>query len=149
MGDQPGPAGLVGGTYPSPIVTVEVLVEEQTVVPGGVVLEPLVAAEDRPEAVLVVQEDRDQAVGQVVRDIVEREPAPTAGRVLHGVVLSERAVVAAESPDEQKVDWQPDRASPVGVAAEQVGLRLGRLVADVKGPPAELNVEGMIAVVLR
>ena len=48
MGDQPGPVGLVGGADPGPIVTVEVLVEEQTVVPGGVGLEPLVAAEDRP-----------------------------------------------------------------------------------------------------
>ena len=63
VGDEPRPAGLVGGAEPGAVVAVEVLVEEDVVLPGRVGLEPLDPAEARPPAVLADEEERDQPVG--------------------------------------------------------------------------------------
>ena len=51
------------------VVTVEVLVEHQVVLPGRVVLQPIDAPEAGPPAVPVDQEDRDQALAQVLGDL--------------------------------------------------------------------------------
>ena len=51
VGDQPGPAGLVRGAQPGAVVAVEVLVEQQVVFPGRVVLQPVDPAEAGPPPV--------------------------------------------------------------------------------------------------
>ena len=48
LGHEPGPAGLVAGAQPRPVVAVEVLVEEDVVAPVRIGLELLRAAIDRP-----------------------------------------------------------------------------------------------------
>jgi hypothetical protein len=53
VGDQRGPAGLVGGADAAAGGAVEVLVEGQQVVPVRVVLEQADLAEDRAAALLV------------------------------------------------------------------------------------------------
>jgi hypothetical protein len=62
VGDQRGPAGLVGGAGTAAGVAVEVLVEGQQVVPVRVGLEQAGVAEDRAAAAGVVKEDRDETV---------------------------------------------------------------------------------------
>ena len=79
VGDQAGPSGLVGGAEAGAVVAVEVFVEGQQVVPGGVGLETLRVTEDRPAAVGVVEEDRDESAAQVVGDALQvdcRLPLP-------------------------------------------------------------------------
>ena len=61
----PGPAGLVARAKAGAVVAVEVLVEEDVVAPVRVVLELLRAAVDRPAALVVAQEDRAEAVGEL------------------------------------------------------------------------------------
>ncbi len=70
--DEPGPAGLVAGAEPGAVVAVEVLEEQQVVLPRGIGLEPLDPAEARPPAVLADEEQRDQPVADVVGDLDQR-----------------------------------------------------------------------------
>ena len=76
VGDHSGPAGLMGSAQPGPVVAVEVLVEHQVVLPGRVVLQPIDATEAWPPAVGADQEDRDQALAQVLGDRTERQLLP-------------------------------------------------------------------------
>ena len=78
VGDDPRPAGLVRGAEAGAVVAVEVLVEEDVVLPLRIGLEPLDPAEARPPAVGADEEDRDQPVAQVGGDLVEviRLPEP-------------------------------------------------------------------------
>jgi hypothetical protein len=66
VGDQRGPARLVGGADATAGVAVEVLVERQQVVPVRMGLEEADVTEDRAAAVLVVEEDRNETTGEVV-----------------------------------------------------------------------------------
>ena len=51
--------------------------------------------------------------------------------------------------DDQIVDGEPDRPSPVGVAAEQAGAGFRRLVIHTMLHPIYMDRIGMVAVVLR
>ncbi len=104
VGDDAGPAGLVGGTQAGAVVAVEVLVEQQVVLPGRVGLEPLDAAEAGPAAVGADQEDRDQALAQVLGDLAERQLLPRPGRVLDLERVAEEAVVALQRLEDQVVE---------------------------------------------
>src|ERR1700680_415669 len=59
VGDQAGPAGLVECADRGAVVAVEVLTEDQVVVPGRVVLQPLGPAEAGSPAVRAAGKDRD------------------------------------------------------------------------------------------
>ena len=55
--DNPRPTRLVAGADAGAVVAVEIFVEQQTVAPVGIFLEFLGAAEHRPPAGFVAQED--------------------------------------------------------------------------------------------
>ena len=94
VGDQRGPAGLVGGADTAAGVAVEVLVEGQQAVPVRVGLEQAGVAEDRAAAVGVVEEDRDETAGEVVGYGGQGDLVSGAGRVLwlwpSGIMRSRR-----------------------------------------------------------
>src|ERR1035438_2537336 len=58
IGDQPGPAGLVRGADRGAVVAVEVLAEDQVVLPGRIVLQQLRPAEAGPAAIRPAGERR-------------------------------------------------------------------------------------------
>ena len=72
VGDHAGPAGLVGGAEPGAVVAVEVLVEEQVVVPRRVALQALDVAEARPPAVGAPRKSDTSRLAEVLGDLVER-----------------------------------------------------------------------------
>ena len=149
VGDQAGPPGLVEGADRGAVVAVEVLAEDQVVLPGRIGLHLLGPAEAGPPPVRVPGEQRDQPVLQVGDDQVQGEPLARAGRVLDLEVIAVEPVVALEGFDHQVVDRHPDRAAPVGVAAEHRRGRLGRLIVDRGLVALGVELVGMIAVVGR
>src|SRR5262249_51481981 len=112
------PAGLVRGPQACSGVCVEVLVERDQAVPGGVDLELLVGAEDRPPAVLIKKE-RCQPALELVRHGGKGQLAARAGRALDPVVVAQVRVEAPEAGAYQVIDREPDRPSPVGVATKK------------------------------
>src|SRR3954451_15397151 len=117
--DQGGPAGLVPRTEPGAVVAVEVLREDDQVLPVRVGLQRLVGAVDRAAPPRIRREQRDQPPGQVVRHLAEVHLVLRTGRVLHHKVLAEERRVLAERLDQQEIDRHPDRPPPVRVAPEQ------------------------------
>ena len=65
---------------------------------------------------------------------------PGAGRVLELEVVAEIALVDDELADGEVVERHPDRAAPVGVAAEHARDRLGGLVVDPRALDAGKGV---------
>ncbi len=94
-------------------VAVEVLVEGDQVVPGRVLLEEAVAAEDGARAVVALQKECGEAAGELVGYLCQAQLAARAGRALDRERVPEVAVVDPERLDEQVVDRHPDwRALP-------------------------------------
>ena len=58
---------------------------------------------------------------------------PEPGRALDLKLVAVEVVVALQRLDQQKVDREPDRPAPVGVAAEQAGVRFaGHVVHPIR-----------------
>src|ERR1700738_1717749 len=45
-------------------------------------------------------------------------------------IITVKKMVAFKGLKNQVVDWKPDRASPIGITAEQVGITLARYIID-------------------
>ena len=79
----------------------------------------------------------------------EGELFPGPGRVLQRQIVAEEPVVPAQHLDQQVVEREPQRAAPVGVAAEHRRGGLGRLVVDRGHLAFHVQHVGMVAVVGR
>src|SRR5258705_3920445 len=86
-GHGAGPAGLMACADPSAIVAVEILIEENAVLPERIVLEFLVAAEYRSPSVLVAHKDPDQPLSNLARPLEQVHPVARAGGTLHFKVV--------------------------------------------------------------
>ena len=131
VGDQPGPAGLVGGAEPGAVVAVEVLVEEEVVPPRRVVLQLVHPPKQgrRPSA-----PRRKSEISRVLQ--VARRSRPGWLRCPEPVGYSTREVVAEERwYARSAVD---DAGSSAGTRPARASWscrrtsrgRLGRLVVD-------------------
>lgn len=93
----------------------------------GVGLEFLRIPIHRPAPLFIAQKDVAQAADEFTGDLPQGHPLAGAGRAFDRKRIVVVGVHLSEWLDQQQVDWQPDRPTPVGVAAEQPGGRLGRL----------------------
>jgi hypothetical protein len=62
-------------------------------------------------------------------------------------VVAEEPGISVQRVDEQVVDREPDRAAPVGVAAEQAGGGLAGLVVDGVAGAGQVERERLTGVV--
>src|SRR3984893_1519766 len=52
------------------------------------------------------------------------------GRAFDLKIVTVKKMVAFEGLKNQVVDWKPDRTSPIGITAEQIGITLARYIID-------------------
>src|ERR1700761_5183430 len=127
------PPRLVGRAQPLPGFAMEVLVEEDVVAEVGVGLELLVAAKCRAAALGIAGKEADQPGAEVVGDFPEVAVVGATRGVWHLEAVAVEVVEALEAADEHKVDGEPDRAAPVGVAAVHVVVAFAGQITDAKG----------------
>ena len=129
---------MVGGAEAAAGFGVEVFVEKERVA-----FAPAVAGSG---AVGAGEEEGGEAVGQLVGDLLKVEASSRAGGKFGGEIVGVVGVVFAEGFDEEEVDRHPDRAAPVGVAAEEAGVGLARGVVDAVGVAVDFELEGLVEV---
>ena len=129
---------MVGGAEAAAGFGVEVFVEKERVA-----VAPAVAGSG---AVGAGEEEGGEAVGQLVGDLGKVEASSRAGGKFGGESVAVVGVVFAEGFDEEEVDRHPDRAAPVGVAAEEAGVGLARGVVDAVGVAVDFQLEGLVEV---
>ena len=65
------------------------------------------------------------------------------GGAFHLQAIAILVVKLLQGLNQQVIDGKPDRASPVGIAAEETTFRFGGLVADRMGLPIDIKGIGM------
>src|SRR5512145_675564 len=87
-GDDSRPSGLVARSETGPVVTVEVLVEQEVVAPVRVLLKLLRPAVDGPPTMAVSQEDAGQPPRDLLGDLVQVHISAGARRTFDGEILA-------------------------------------------------------------
>src|SRR5262245_43915652 len=100
------------------VVAVKVFVERNQIAPMRVALKFLRAAEDRPPALFVPQENSRQALGDFAGDLPQIQIDSRSSGIFDLEVITEKEVKFLQRLDEQVVDGKPDRTAPVGVPAK-------------------------------
>ena len=120
----------MGGTQPLTRLSVEVLVEEQEILPVGIGGIPRITTVTRAVALFIGQEDGNNPFSEQPCGLAERHHVSRAGRKLNLEGVAVEVIVGLERLDDHEVDRHPDRTSPVGISAEHPGLPLPRLIPD-------------------
>src|ERR1700745_3457473 len=130
-------------------VAMEVLVKQDEVTPVRVGLEFFQVAEHWPSAATVSQEYARQTARQFARYLPQRHHLSGSSRELDFEVVAEVVVKFLQRLDEQVVRREPDRSSPIGIAAKQPCRRFARLI--VNAALIDVHVQGIriVAVELR
>src|SRR4051794_3053083 len=82
-------------------------------------------------AIVSGYEQAREPVRERARDLPERAFVSGSRRELDREVAPQVVVELLQRLDHQVVEREPDRAAPVRVAAEQMGVRVARLVANL------------------
>jgi hypothetical protein len=101
---------------------VEVLIEEERISPGWIVLEAGIWAVRRPPVIRVEQKQAEQTAPEPCSHLVKIRPPGRSGRQFDRQVLAEKAVKEPQRFDREEVQGKPNWSPPVGVAAEEAGV---------------------------
>src|SRR5262245_43206875 len=107
-GNGPGPARLVAGTKASPVVAVEVLVEQETVAPVWVLLKLPGAPMDRPLAIRGLQKDAGQPARELLGHLIQGQLPSGACGTFDSEIITIVTVILHQGPDDQNVHGHPD-----------------------------------------
>src|SRR5262249_22780966 len=110
---QRSPAGLVAGANAGAVVSVEIFVEQDEILPMRIAMERLRAPVHRAPTVRPAKEDPAEPPRQLVGNLGERAQLARASGTLHSEAVAEVIVELAQRLDDQEVDGKPDRPAPV------------------------------------
>ena len=119
INDQTTPAGLVAGANAGAIVTMEVLIKHEIILPVGIALEGLLTSKDWSLAFSIACKNGDEPVRDMLSDLVKIRHLAAAGGEFNLEVFSVITEVDNQGANNHDIDWHPDRTAPVAVAAEQ------------------------------
>src|SRR5439155_14268607 len=142
------PALEAGAEAPAGVAA-EVLGEAEEVAPVWVVAEARIGAVAGPAPSGVWDEEAREPPVELVRDLAERRQASRPDRALDAQRVAVKVVIAFERLDDQVVHREPDRPTPVGVAAEEAGVGFRGRVVDAVLLAVDRQDEGPLAVHLR
>src|SRR5262249_13334871 len=117
-GRQTCPASLVASAQSGAVVTVEVLVKQDIVPPMRILLKLRGSPVDRPASASVAEEDVRQPPREFLRHFEQRQVMLRTRGTLHLKFVAIKLIQIQKRPDEQDVNWHPDRSAPVGVPTE-------------------------------
>src|SRR5262245_25444010 len=118
----------MAGTKAGAGVAVEIFIKQQEVTPVRVLLKRLRPAVDGPAPMRITQEETRQPPRQLLGYLPESCLTLGAGRQGDQQAITIKVVQPLQRLDEQVIHREPDRPTPVGIATEQRGARLSRLV---------------------
>ena len=118
FGDQSSPASLMARPQTTPALAMKVLVEQQQVSPGGIILISRIFAVTRSLAVRILQKQTDLSAHQFFRNFAQRHPRAGTHGALNAKIITVEFAIPFERLNQQIVQWKPDRTAPVTVASE-------------------------------
>lgn len=146
--NQTGPATLVSCPQATARIAVKELVVPQVVFPERVEVERVITAIDASATVIASSKKMLQAVLKFFSDMTQVHVVTRSNRAFNLKALSKKEVVSLQRLDEEEVDTDPDRATPVAVASKQPTVRIARNVAYLELLSVYLHGERVVFVVL-
>src|SRR5215472_4992646 len=129
--DERAPSGLVGSSYPGPVVAVIKLVEKNQVLPISILLDSFAAAVYRAIAIGIAGEDANHAIGDLGCDLKQVHVSGLAAGDTHAELVTKTSAECPQRLDDQERRGKPDGPPPVGVPTLDLVVGFGRLVSHL------------------
>ena len=103
----------------------------------------------RAPAVRVEQKQTQKPALELRGDLMQIRLFARSGRQFDRQIIAEEVVEMPERLDREEVEGKPNRPPPVGVAAEEAGVRLSRFVVEPAGATVKIENQRVFLVVAR
>src|SRR5258705_1996016 len=137
----------MAGSQARAVVAVEVLKEQQVVLPLGIGLELLRTSVHWPTAGFIPQEDPLQTIGYFPGYLEQVHQLARAGGTLDLKVVAVEQIELKQRTNEQRIHRHPDWAAPVGVAAEHAAVGFSRKVIHAVFLTLDVDDIGMVGMI--
>lgn len=147
--DQTRPAALMASSQAPACVAIEELVEPKVVLPMRIEIEQVITGIDAPPAILVPGHQMLQPVLDFLGDVAQVHEVTASRGTFDLEIVSVEEEEALERLDQQEVDTQPDRSSPVAITTEKAAVRVSRNVAHRKRLSVDFHFVWIFLVIFR
>src|SRR5258707_3296739 len=137
----------MAGSQARAVVAVEVLEEQDVILPLGIGLELLRTSVHWPTAGFIPQEDPFQTIGYLPGYLEQVHQLARAGGTLDLKVVAVVQIELKQRTNEQRIHRHPDWAAPVGVAAEHARVEVSRKVIHAVFLTLDVDDIGMVGMV--
>ena len=125
---EAGPARLVARSNPGTVICVKIFKERDVITPVWIVLECFIPTKDSAASLLIAQKDPHHAMGNVIRNFIQRNLVARKCWAFHEEVIAVIMMKLLERFHDQVIDREPDRTPPIRIASEHARCRLaGRI----------------------
>src|SRR5260370_38258637 len=131
------------------VVTMKIFVTQYVVAEACIFLLEPRSAEHRAAALLVAQKDPAQTPRKLIRHLAEVLQPAGPDRTFVLEVVAVITVEPAQRFDDQEVNQHPDRAAPIGIAAEHTRIRVSGHIADLEPVVGSIEHIGMFPIKFR
>src|SRR5258705_7321416 len=137
----------MAGSQARAVVAVEVLEEQDVILPLGIGLELLRTSVHWPTAGFIPQEDPLQTIGYFPGYLEQVHQLARAGGTPDLEIVSVIQIELKQRTNEQRIHRHPDWPAPVGVAAEHAGVGFSRKVIHAVFLTLDVYHVGMLVVI--
>lgn len=145
--NQPSPACLMTRSQSSSVIPMEKLVEMNVILEMGISVKLGITTVHCSSTMFVSGEDMDKTMLNFFCRAGEGHVVSASCRTFDSETIAVILVESLERLDEQKIDGEPDGASPVGVTTKHAGARIAWPVANTKFVAIDVHREGVIMVI--
>lgn len=146
-GDESGPSTLVSGTKSTASISVKELMEPHVVLPMLVEIETVITVVDTSSSIVSSSEKMLKAMLDLLRDLAQVHIVTTSSGTLDLELGSVEEEETLQRLDQQEVDTEPDRSSPVAVATKEASVRVTRDIPNTEILTIDFHGEWILLVI--
>ena len=147
--DQARPATLVRRTQTTTRVSIKELVKPEVIPPVGVEVKHIIPPVDTPPAIITPGKKMLQPVLDLLRNMSQMHVLARSHRTLDLQILPKEEIKPLQGLNQQEIDTQPDRPTPVAVTPKQTAVRVAGDVAYLEDLAVDLHRVGVFLMILR
>src|SRR6516225_6846761 len=114
------------GSEPGAIVSMEVLVKQNVILPMRIFLEFSGSAVNRTLAICVTHKDAAQAAPDFFCYLEQRHVVARTGRTLDLEVISVERIHGQQAANDERIHWHPNWPTPIGITPKHTGVGFSR-----------------------
>ena len=148
-GNDSCPSGLMTCPYSGPVISMEIFIEQDVILPVRIILEFPCSSINRSFILFVFKKYAGKPFADILRNLIQIHKVSGSCRTFNFKIIAIICDILVQSPDNQCIYRHPDGSAPVGITAEHTGVRFAGKICHFVVLSIDIDMERMISMIAR